>query len=65
MSPWAKAGAYMGLAFIVPISGFICYWLGAKVGGRTGGLIGLLLGIAAGMYEVYRQAMRIEGFDKK
>lgn len=65
MSPWAKAGAYMGLAFIVPISGFICYWIGGKIGGKAGGIIGLLLGIVAGVYEVYRQAMRIEGFTKK
>lgn len=64
MSPWAKAGAYMGLAFVVPISGYIAYWIGGKAGGRTGAMIGLLLGLAAGIYEVYRQAMRIEGFKK-
>lgn len=64
MSPWAKAGAYMGLAFIVPISGYICYWIGGKVGGHLGEMIGLLLGLAAGIYEVYREAMRIEGFRK-
>lgn len=68
-NPYAKAAAYAGLAFVTPVSGYIGYrvglWLGGQLG--TGGLdvAGLLLGCAAGMYETFRQAVRIEGLDRK
>jgi F0F1-type ATP synthase assembly protein I len=69
LSPYAKAGAYAGLAFVTPISGFVCYkigdWLDQRYGTGYLYLIGLILGCAAGMYETFRQAVRIEGLDKR
>jgi hypothetical protein len=69
MSGYAKAGAYMGLAFITPIAGYIGYvvglWLAPKVGVSWLDMAGLMLGCASGMYETYRQALRIEGLDRK
>ncbi|MBI4891027.1 MAG: AtpZ/AtpI family protein [Acidobacteria bacterium] len=69
LSPMAKAGAYAGLAFVTPISGWVCYmagkWMDAKYGTGYWGLVGLMLGCAAGMYETFRQAVRIEGLDRK
>jgi len=65
INPWTKAGAYMGLAFVPAISGYAGHWLGTQFdlhyGTKYGELIGMLLGLAAGFYELYRQAMRIEG----
>jgi hypothetical protein len=62
---WAKAGAYMGLAFVPAVSGYVGYWVGTQIDARYGTgygqLTGMLLGLAAGFYELYRQAMRIEG----
>ena len=69
LSSYAKAGAYAGLAFVTPISGFVCYkigdWLDQRYGTGYLYLIGLILGCAAGMYETFRQAVRIEGLDKR
>lgn len=69
MSPYAKAGAYMGLAMVTPISGWVCYklgqWLMAKTGTPYLDLVGLLVGCAAGIYETFVQAVRIEGLDEK
>jgi hypothetical protein len=69
MTGYAKAGAYMGLAFITPIAGYIGYvvglWLAPKVGVSWLDMAGLMLGCASGMYETYRQALRIEGLDRK
>ncbi|MBI5084246.1 MAG: AtpZ/AtpI family protein [Acidobacteria bacterium] len=69
MSSYAKAGAYAGLAFVTPISGWVCYqagvWLDARYGTGWMALAGLIIGCGAGMYETCRQAMRIEGLDKK
>lgn len=63
-SSWAKAGAYMGLAFVPAISGYAGYWIGTQIdlnyGTHYGQLTGMILGLAAGFYELYRQAMRIE-----
>ncbi len=69
MTGYAKAGAYMGLAFITPIAGYVGYlagvWLAPRLGVAWLDTAGLLLGCAAGMYETWRQAMRIEGLDRK
>ncbi len=69
MSPYAKAGAYMGLALVTPISGWICYKIGQWLMLRTGtphlDLLGLIVGCAAGIYETFKQALKIEGLDKK
>jgi len=69
LSPYAKAGAYAGLAFVTPISGWVCYkigeWLDRSWGTSYLYLAGLIIGCVAGMYETYRQAVRIEGLDKR
>ncbi len=69
LSPYAKAGAYAGLAFVTPISGLVCYkigdWLDQRYGTGYLYLVGLILGCAAGMYETFRQAVRIEGLDRE
>lgn len=69
LSAYAKAGAYAGLAFVTPISGWVCYKLGQWLDQRyeTGylSLVGLIVGCGAGMYETFRQATRIEGLDRK
>jgi F0F1-type ATP synthase assembly protein I len=68
LSPYAKAGAYAGLALVTPISGWVCYqvglWLDQRWGTGYWNLVGLLVGCGAGMYETYRQAVRIEGLGK-
>ncbi|NWF83738.1 MAG: AtpZ/AtpI family protein [Bryobacteraceae bacterium] len=69
MSPYAKAAAYMGLAMVTPISGWVCYKIGQWLMVRTEtpwlDVIGLIIGCAAGIYETFMQAMKIEGLDKK
>jgi F0F1-type ATP synthase assembly protein I len=61
---WAKAGAYTGLAFILPIAMLVCYYLGdwadRKLGTRFLYLVGIMLGFAAGLWETIRQADQIE-----
>jgi len=68
MSPYSKAAAYAGLALVTPISGWICYKLGEYLDRQSGAdyfaLAGLLVGCAAGIYETYRTALHIEGYDK-
>jgi hypothetical protein len=65
MTPYAKGAAYMGLALVTPVSGWICYEIGMALDRQMGtswvALAGLLAGCAAGMYETYRQGLRIEG----
>jgi hypothetical protein len=65
----AKAGAYMGLAFVTPISGFLCYkageWLNLKLGLNYLDTAGLVFGCVVGMFETFRQAVRIEGIGRK
>ncbi len=67
MSPYAKGAAYMGLALITPISGWICYKIGQYLDGQMHtawiSVAGLIVGCAAGMYETYRQGLSIEGLD--
>lgn len=69
MSPYAKAAAYMGLAMVTPISGWVCYkigqWLMVRMETPWLDVIGLIIGCAAGIYETFTQAMKIEGLDKK
>ena len=60
MSPWAKAGAYMGIAFILPISMYVCHLIGSAINEKWGGTVGVMLGFAAGLWETYREAVRIE-----
>jgi F0F1-type ATP synthase assembly protein I len=61
---WAKAGAYTGLAFILPIAMLVCYYLGDwadhKLGTHFLYIIGIMVGFAAGLWETMRQADRIE-----
>jgi F0F1-type ATP synthase assembly protein I len=65
---WAKAGAYTGLAFVIPAAMYAGHWLGsqadASLGTRYWSVVGLLLGFAAAVYEVYRHALRIEKIGK-
>jgi len=60
----AKAGAYMGLAFILPIAMYAGYWAGDRLDQhfqtRFWYVIGILVGFAAGLYELIRQSNRIE-----
>jgi len=68
MTPYAKAAAYSGLALVTPISGWIGFKIGQildqHAGTRWFALVGLLIGCAAGIYEIYRAALRIEGMDR-
>ena len=57
---WGKAGAYMGLAFIIPVSMYVCYLIGSYINPTWGGVTGLLVGLGAGLYESYRQAEQFE-----
>ncbi len=61
---WAKAGAYTGLAFIMPVAMLVCYYLGvwadSKLGTKFVYVIGIMVGFAAGLWETMRQADRIE-----
>ena len=54
-NPWTKAGAYMGLIFVIPVAGYAGYWLGGYFGGKNGGDFGASLGVAAGFFETYRR----------
>lgn len=60
-NPWTKAGAYMGLIFVIPVAGYAGYALGSYLGGKNGGDIGAIVGVGIGFFETYRQVMRIEG----
>ncbi len=61
---WAKAGAYTGLAFIMPVAMLVCYYLGvwadSKLGTKFLYLIGIMVGLVAGLWETIHQADRIE-----
>ena len=65
MTSYAKAGAYMGLALVTPVSGWICYKIGQFLDRQLGtswvAVVGIMVGCAAGMYETYREGLRIEG----
>ncbi len=59
-----KAGAYMGLVWVLPASMAALWWIGDYCDGRFGtgylGFAGLAAGFAVGLYETIRQADRIE-----
>jgi Putative F0F1-ATPase subunit Ca2+/Mg2+ transporter len=61
---WAKAGAYTGLAFIIPVAMLACYYLGqwadSKLGTNFLAIVGIMAGFGAGLWETLRQADRIE-----
>ena len=59
-SGWGKGGAYMGLAFVIPVSMAVCYYVGDYLAKGWGGTTGLVIGFVAGLYESYRQAMILE-----
>jgi F0F1-type ATP synthase assembly protein I len=63
-NPWAKAGAYTGLAFILPVSMYVCYlagsWIDSKLGTGYWQIVGIIVGFAAGLLETLREARRIE-----
>jgi len=67
LTPYAKAAAYMGLALVTPVSGWVCYKIGQYLDLQMGtswlAVVGVIVGCAAGMYETYRQGLRIEGLD--
>jgi hypothetical protein len=60
----AKAGAYMGLVWVMPISMAALWWIGGKLDVQFGtsflSYVGLGVGFVAGLYETVRQADRIE-----
>jgi hypothetical protein len=63
-NPYAKAGAYAGLAFVMPAAMYVCYLVGEYADRKWGTnifyLVGILVGFAAGLYETIRQIDRIE-----
>jgi F0F1-type ATP synthase assembly protein I len=66
---WAKAGAYTGLAFIMPVSIYLCYlagsWVDSKLGTTYWQIVGVILGFAAGLLETWREAQRIENGSRR
>lgn len=69
LTGYSKAGAYMGLALVTPIAGYLGYLGGQWAAGHFGvswlDTVGLMLGCVAGMYETGKQALRIEGLDRR
>ena len=65
---WAKGAAYMGLAFVPAIAGWIGYKGGGLLDARLGThwiqITGLIVGLAAGIYDMLRQAQKIEASGK-
>ena len=61
---WAKAGAYTGLAFILPVAMAACFWVGSWADGKLGtkflAVVGMMCGFAAGLWETIRQADQIK-----
>jgi hypothetical protein len=57
-----KAGAMMGLAFVIPISMLACWYVGKELGLRWGWaygeVTGLVAGFAVGLWETVRQLNR-------
>lgn len=61
-SPWAMAGEYMQLAFLLPTATFVGYLIGYLLDKAFGTgflkVVFLLVGIAAGFVELIRKLMR-------
>lgn len=59
-----KAGAYMGLVWVLPVSMAALWWIGSLMDSKFGttywNYVGLGVGFVAGLYETIRQADRIE-----
>lgn len=64
-SGWGKGGAYMGLAFVLPISMLVCFFIGDYLNKSWGGIVGILVGFAAGLYETMRQVNLLNRTPKK
>ncbi len=64
----AKAGAYMGLAMVIPAAMFAGHWSGGHADKSMGtgywSIVGLMVGFALGLYQVMREAARIEKIGK-
>ncbi len=64
VNSWGKAGAYAGLAFTIPAMMYVCYQIGVWADGKLGThifyLLGIVAGLVGGLYELIRQADRIE-----
>ncbi len=64
----AKAGAYMGLAFVIPAAMFGGHWIGGhadkSMGTEYWSIVGLMLGFVLGLVQVMREATRIEKIGK-
>ncbi len=60
----ARAGAYMGLVWVLPVSMGALWWIGDFLDQKWGtsylAFAGLVIGFAVGLYETIRQANRIE-----
>jgi hypothetical protein len=65
-NPWAQAGEYMSLAFLLPASTFtgyaIGYLLDKAFGTRYLSFVFLIVGIAAGFVELLRKLLRKNGY---
>ncbi|MEZ5401052.1 MAG: AtpZ/AtpI family protein [Bryobacteraceae bacterium] len=63
-NPWAKGGAYAGLAFVLPAAMYGAYlageWVDRQLGTKIFYLVGIIAGFAAGLWETMRQVDRIE-----
>ena len=59
----ARAGAYLGIIWILPSSVLACWyagdWADQRFGTSYGAMTGTFLGLAAGFYETIRQTLRI------
>ena len=64
----AKAGAYMGLAFVIPAPMYAGHWIGGhadrSMGTEYWAIVGLMVGFALGLFQVMREATRIEKIGK-
>jgi hypothetical protein len=61
---WARGGAYLGLAFVPPIAGWLGWeagkWLDQRLGMSWLSVALMMLGLAAGIWDVVRIAEKLE-----